>query len=167
MIFEMSDGPKWEVNDLFASQHHVDTFLVTAFLCLSLLPFATLWIRWVLAHAVLKFPHRLAEIVFSKFSLLVDDQKDAVTASRKKVVLKWGRSEISVNNVTGLFMGFAYPFGELHSVWYGGGEEDISDGMRKEDDSLLPNHSTFFVPHVMDFIEYHPGNFSHDFGTSV
>lgn len=155
------------MSDLCVSKYRVHTFSVATFLCLALLPSSTLGICWILAHAVLKFPHRLAEIIFSKFSLLIDDQEDTFATSWEKVMLKWGRSEIGVNDVTGLFVGFAYPFGELHSVWYCGGEEDISNGVRKEDDRLFPNNSTFFVAHVMDFIEYHPGDFSHDFGTSV
>ena len=64
-------------------------------------------------------------------------------------------------------MGFAYPFCELHGVWDGGGKENIADGVWKEDDGFLPDHSAFFVSHVVDLVKNNPGDFAHDFRSAV
>ena len=60
--------------------------------------------------------HRLLEVVLPKDTLLVNDQVDTVRACGEQVVLKWCRSEIGVDNVTGLVVCFRDPFGKLHGV---------------------------------------------------
>jgi hypothetical protein len=66
-----------------------------------------------------------------------------------------------------LFMRTTDPFTELHRVGYGGREKDIAHCMRKENDSFLPDDTTLFVTHIVNFIEDNPGDFSHDLWATV
>lgn len=67
---------------------------------------------------------------------------NAIAARRKEVVLQRGRSEISVDDMDGLVVCFADPFGELHSVGNGSGEKDVADCVREQDDGFFPNDTS-------------------------
>ena len=58
-------------------------------------------------------------------------------------MLKRRRSVIGVDDVTGLIVSFGDPFGEFEGVGDGGGEEDVVDFVREEDDGFFPDYSTF------------------------
>ena len=113
--------------------------------------------------------------------------------------MKRRRTIVGVNDVTGLVVSFSDPFGEFEGVGDGGGEEDVVDFVRKENDGFFPDYSTFcgngegrrrlvnafrrrrstgkercvwevertLVPHVVNLVVDDPGDFSHDFGSSV
>lgn len=64
-------------------------------------------------------------------------------------------------------MRLAYPFGELHCIRNGGRKKHVANGVREENDGLFPDHPTLFITHVVNFVEYDPCDFTHDFGTTV
>jgi hypothetical protein len=75
-------------------------------------------------------------------TLFVDDEEDAVPSGREEIVLKRRRSEVGVDDVTGLIVRLGNPFGELERIGNGGGEENVVNFMGEEDDSLFPDDST-------------------------
>ena len=111
--------------------------------------------------------HRLVEVLVSEHTLLVDHQVDTIRSGREEVVLKRSWSEIGVDNVTGLVVGFGDPFGKLHGVWNGSRQEDIPDLVGQQDNSLFPDDTSRLVAHVVDLIEHDPCNFAHNLRTAV
>lgn len=69
---------------------------------------------------------------------------DTISSSRKQIVLKRGRSEIGVDNVTRLGVSSGDPLCELHGVGNGGGEENVVHFVGKQDDGLFPNYSSLW-----------------------
>jgi hypothetical protein len=57
-------------------------------------------------------------------------------------MLQRSRSEIGVNNVARLVVELCDPFCELHAVGNGGRKENITNGVRKKNDSFLPYHTS-------------------------
>lgn len=111
--------------------------------------------------------HCLVEVILLEITLLVDNEEDTLATGGEEVVLQGRRTEIGVDDVAGLTMDLGDPFGELEGVGNGGGEEDVSDLVGKQDDGLFPDNTSNLVAHVMDFIEDDPGDFAHDFGTAI
>ena len=77
------------------------------------------------------------------------------------------RTEIGVNDVARLAMGFRDPFCELHGIGNGGGEEDVADLIGKQNDGLFPDNTTLLVAHVVDLVEHDPRHLAHDLGAAV
>jgi hypothetical protein len=65
-----------------------------------------------------------------------------IGAGREEVVLKRSRTVIGVDDVAGLLVDRADPFGELHRVRDGSGEEDVANFVREEDNGFFPNDTT-------------------------
>lgn len=57
-------------------------------------------------------------------------------------MLQRGRAEIGIDDVTGLGVEFGDPFGELHGVGDGRGEEDVADAVGEEDDGFFPDDTS-------------------------
>ena len=55
------------------------------------------------------------------------------------------------------------PLGELSRVGDRGREEDVVNVVRQQNDRLLPDDSSFLVPHVVDLVEDDPTNLASDF----
>ena len=83
-------------------------------------------------------------------------------------IFLWKYSQIKFQSLR-VCSGFSEGFNVTHlwSVWYCGRQKHVVYIIRKQNDCLLPNNASFFVPHVMNLIKYHPGNFSHYFRTAV
>jgi hypothetical protein len=102
-------------------------------------------------------------------------------------MLQRGRSEVGVNDMTRLIVEFCDPFCKLHTIGDGGGQENVTDRVRKKDNGLLPHNTSIYdnacvslscvtaegitkrtlVSHIMNLVKDNPSNLSHDFGTSV
>lgn len=52
------------------------------------------------------------------------------------------------------------PLCELSGVWDGGGQEDVVDVVRQQDDGLLPHDASLLVAHVVDLVEDDPADLS-------
>lgn len=83
------------------------------------------------------------EVVLSELALFVDNKVYSITARREEVMLKRSWSEVGVDDMARLFVCFGDPVREFHSVRNGGGEEDIVNCVRQENNSLLPDDPTF------------------------
>ena len=59
------------------------------------------------------------------------------------------------------------PFGKLSGVGDGGGQEDVVDIVRKQDDGLLPDDAALLVSHVVDLVEDDPADLAGDLRSSV
>lgn len=92
---------------------------------------------------------------------------DTLTTGRIYVVLQGHRAIICVNDMARLLVKMANPFRKLPSIRNSSGQEDKVHVIRQEDNSLFPDHTALFVSHVMNFIKYHPSDFSNDFRASV
>ncbi|KAI6756802.1 hypothetical protein HG530_011400 [Fusarium avenaceum] len=119
------------------------------------------------ALPLFNFLHNLVEVLLVEVALLIDNESGTSTTGGEEVVLKRRRSEIGVDDVTGLVMDLGNPLGKLESVGDGGGEKDISDLVGKHDNGLLPDDTSYLVSHVVNLVKHDPSNFSHDLGTSI
>lgn len=68
-------------------------------------------------------------------------------------MLQWGRTKVGVDYVTGLSVEFSDPFGELHGVGNGGGEEDVADAVGQEDDGFFPHDTSFYYTEMAFTLE--------------
>ena len=59
------------------------------------------------------------------------------------------------------------PLGELSRVGDRGREEDVVNVVRQQNDRLLPDDSSFLVPHVVDLVEDDPTNLASDFWSAI
>ena len=87
--------------------------------------------------------------------------------SGEEIVLQGRRTEIGVNDVARLAVGFGDPFCELHGIGNGGGEEDVADLIGKQNDGLFPDNTSRLVAQVVDLVKHDPSYFAHNFRTSV
>ena len=101
-----------------------------ALLCLALAALAAVRVGWVLANHLLQPAHRLLKIVLPEHTLLVDDEKDAVSAGREEVVLERRRPEVGVDDVARLVVRFCDPLGKLERVGDRRRQEDVVDRVR-------------------------------------
>lgn len=92
----------------------------------------------------------------------IDYQMNAIASGGKHVMLQWRWSVIRVNYVTRLFMKMGDPFDELSSIRDCRGQKDVVHIVGQQNQRFFPNDTSLFVSHVMNFIENHPTNFSHD-----
>lgn len=100
--------------------------------------------------------------------LLVDDKENAITTAGKDVVLQRCRSVVSVDAMARwLSMEIDDPFGELSGVGDGGGEKDLTDTVRQEDNRLLPHDTSFLLSHIVDFIKDNPTQLSGHLRTAI
>lgn len=150
-ILNMSEGPGRELlSDGFVLDinRQAHTF-GTALLGFSLLVSSRCDTSRVFTHLLRKHTHGLLEVLLLELALLIDNHVDAFPSSRKQVVLKRCRAEVSVYNVTGLVVRFTDPLGELHRVGYCGGEEDVADRVREKNKGFFPNDTSFYVIHTV------------------
>ena len=85
------------------------------------------------------------EVLFFELRTFIHDHVDTVTTNGKKIVLQWCRSEVGVNDVAGLLMDIANPFSKLHRVGNGGGEKNVTNRVREQDEGLLPHNTSFWT----------------------
>lgn len=85
--------------------------------------------RRILALLLGKHAHGFLEIVLFELGFFVDDHIDTVSSRGEEIMLKGCWPEVSIYNMTGLFVRSADPFSELHGVGDGSRQENISDGM--------------------------------------
>lgn len=155
------DGRQYTASSLFGYQTMPALTLVAAFLGLPSPATPGVCRSRILSLAFHQRTHRFLEIVFSEVALLIDDEMDAIAFGWEEIVLEGRRSVVGVDDVAWLVVGLADPFCELHSVGDGGGQEDVVDFWREQDDGLFPYHTTLLVTHVVDLVENNPGHFAH------
>ena len=106
-------------------------------------------------------------MIVSKFSLLVNYQKQSVSTCRAQIVFERNRSKISVDDIAWLLSKFRDPHSELSRITDRGAQEHIFDVWRQHNDGFFPNYTSFLVSHIMDFIKYHPFYLSNYLTSSV
>lgn len=102
-----------------------------AFIRLALLPFAIEDSIRLVALLDLQHSHRLLVILLSKLATVINNEINPVSSSREEIMLKWGRTKVGIDDVTGLHVDLCNPLCELEGIRDGGGEEDVMDFIRE------------------------------------
>jgi hypothetical protein len=91
------------------------------------------------------------EILFSKFTTIINAKEDSSSSCREKIMLKWRGSEIGVDNVAWLRMDFSDPLSELECIGDGSGKKDVMYLIREENDCFFPYNTTFYSKYSYRF----------------
>jgi hypothetical protein len=106
---------------------------------------------WIVSLSIFKDGHCFLEILFSKFTAIIDTKEDPGSTCREKVMLKWRRSEIGVDNMTWLRVDFSNPLSELECIRDGSGKEHVMYFIREQNDGFFPYNTTFYSKYVDRF----------------
>ena len=77
--------------------------------------------------SILKRGHGRLEVVFTKVTLFIHNEVEAISSSGVNIVLEGDRAIVRVDHMTWLLVKVADPLGKLASVGDGGRQEDIVD----------------------------------------
>lgn len=96
---------------------------------LSFFPLPECIIR-IIPFLILQHRHRLLKVFLPKFTTVIHNEENSITARWEKIMLQWSGTEISVDNVTRLGMCLCDPLCELQCIWDGGGKKYVVDFVR-------------------------------------
>ena len=82
-------------------------------------------------------------------------------------MLQRGRPVVSIYDMARLLVQVTYPWSELPSVRDRCRQEYVVHIVGKQDDGFLPHNAALFISHVVDFVEYDPGDFAHHLRAAV
>lgn len=81
---------------------------------------------------------------------------DSLTPFREQIMLERRGTVVCVDHVARLLFDLGNPLDEFSGIGDGGWEEDKANVRIEEDDGFFPDHASFFVSHIMDFVENDP-----------
>lgn len=102
-----------------------------------------------------------------EFAFVINYHVKSLSVRRAEVMFQRHRSIVCIDNIAWLFPQLRYPGSKLARVAYRCRQEDVFNVSRQHDDSLLPDHPSLLVPHVVNLVKNDPLNFSHDLTASV
>lgn len=82
-------------------------------------------------------------------------------------MLKGDRSIVSVDHIARLFAKFGDPHCELSRVTDGCREEHVLDVAWEHDNGLFPNHSAFFITHVVNLVKDDPLDLTNNLASPI
>lgn len=107
------------------------------------------------------------EIILQKSTLVIHNHIDGFGACRTQIMFQRHRPIIGVDDIAWRLFKFGYPVCKLSRIANCSTQKHVFYLTRQHNDRLLPNDSSFLVPHIVHLVKYDPFDFSNHFASSI